>query len=162
MQTNTVWFHLYEVTRTLTFRVRKYVGRFQGLGGALMFNEDSFSLGRWEIQETDNGENCNVNVPIATEQCERTYCHWMVLLNTVKIVCFILCDFTTIKILKNKHDRLKDYVITWETIDTVKNSANGMHTVWVSYLYVTLLIFIFFKFFKTYLEKFQSFKKLQK
>ena len=53
----------------------------------------------------------------------------MVLLNTVKIVCFILCDFTTIKILKNKHDRLKDYVITWETIDTVKNSANGMHTV---------------------------------
>ena len=48
----------------------------------------------------------------------------------VKIVCFILCDFYHNKnILKNKHDRLKGYVITWETIDKVKNSATGVHTV---------------------------------
>ena len=48
------------------FIVRKYVGRFQGSGdrevrsgdGELVFNGDSFSLGRGRIRELDDGENC--------------------------------------------------------------------------------------------------------
>ena len=48
------------------FIVSKNVGRFQGSGdrevrsgdGELVFNGDSFSLGRGRIRELDDGENC--------------------------------------------------------------------------------------------------------
>lgn len=50
------------------FIVRKYVGRFQGSGdrevrsgdGELVFNGDTFSLGRGRIRELDDGENCSI------------------------------------------------------------------------------------------------------
>ena len=61
--------------------------RWGGVGmgiGELVFNGDSFSLRRWKIQETDDGESCTMMrkylVPL----------NWQ--LNMVKIIYFILCD----------------------------------------------------------------------
>ena len=89
MQANTVWFHLHE-SGIITFRVRKYIGGCQGPGfggeeeewGVGVWWQQSFSLGfgRWMVVR-------------AAQQCECTWCHWTVQLNTVKIVCCVHVTF---------------------------------------------------------------------
>ena len=61
--------------------------------GEFLFNVDSFSLGRWKIQETNGGESSTARWMYLV--------HWTVELNMVKTVHFILCDFCCFLVIKS-------------------------------------------------------------
>lgn len=60
LMTNTVWFHLYDVSKVV--KVRKVVARDCGReNGKLGFKGDRvFHLGRWNVPELDGGNGCTI------------------------------------------------------------------------------------------------------
>ena len=96
LQTNTIWFHLHKIPSQIHKNQKVHLQMLGwGRGGMemgkrnrkLVFKGQSFSLGRWKIQQSCTASEC-------------TYCHWTVQLNMVLSVLYYV-TFTITKFVFN-------------------------------------------------------------